>query len=207
MGIDFVERFFKLTLDNVYRFVCSLMFLVAVVGTKDGVLPLGQLRRVLDWLAIPAGWLTPVQSWIELRGEFVATVGVMTLLVALSFAAANGWKSRSGSTTLLSFVALFQTGRSLQLLIWIVVVLALVAASTAITVVVAGRFGWGAPEWPRMVWECIGRVVGCTCFSALYFLSPLGWMASQEASRDRGTLWHPVYVKQIASSGPTGAKP
>lgn len=180
------------------------MLWVAVAGCSHGISPFGQLRQLLDWLAIPSRWLAPVEVWMAQREEFVAAVAAMTLLIAILFAAANGWRSRSGSTAILSVVIVFQAGRGFQLVLGIIVVLALVAVATILAIVLVHRFGWVAPQWTHAAREHVGRVVGCISVSALYFLSPLGWMVSQDVVDARGTLWNPLYVNWTEPSGPSG---
>jgi len=226
MGLDFVERFFKLTLDNVYRFACSFLFVVALVSwgrTRSstpieylwqnqswfpGVLtPTEQLAEVLNWLAIPSAWLTPVGNWLTDRDAVVGAIATMTLMVAVAFASANDWRSRSGSIALLSVVVLIQVGRFTQVAMIVSIALFGLALFTGLAAQTAYRRGQREPRWTKTAWEKIGNVAMTVGLAAAYLLSPLGWLVSQESQSHnvRGTLWNPLYVEQVERRRPTGA--
>ncbi|MGO2521875.1 MAG: hypothetical protein ACTH8F_17285 [Microbacterium sp.] len=224
MGLDFVERFFKLTLDNVYRFACSLLFVVALLawgrteykskieqlaessaGSSGILSPVEQLAELLNWLAIPSAWLVPVGDWLTDRDTVIGAVATMILMVAVAFAAANDWRSRSGSTALFSIVILIQVGQFARILTNVVIILAVFVLITWLVTFLASRMGWSKPGWTRMAWEKIANVGITLVLAAAYLLSPLGWLISQESHNLRGTSWNPLYIKQIEQRGPTGA--
>lgn len=146
--VDFVERFFKLTLDNVYRFACSLLAAVTVFA----IAPLEGLSQLLNWLAVPSTWLIPVSHWVAERQEAVGVVAALTLIVAV-LASTNDWGSRSGSTALLSIVVLVQVGQGTRLLTTALVVLAGLAITTGITAFFARRLGLLTPGWAEVAGE------------------------------------------------------
>ncbi|MFJ3472531.1 hypothetical protein ACIPJ1_06310 [Microbacterium maritypicum] len=205
MGLDFVERFFKLTLDNVYRFTCSLLFGVALFAYAADVAPATQLAGLLDWLAIPSAWLNAVGSWLDQRQVVVGVVATLTLLVAIAFAATNDWHSRSGSTALLSTVILMQVGQGAWTLTAAIIVIACLITITGLAAYLAVRLGWETPEWTRTVWEKTANVMMTLVLAASYLFSPLGWLISQEPYNVRGTRWNPLYIEQVERTGPTGA--
>jgi hypothetical protein len=226
MGLDFVERFFKLTLDNVYRFACSLLFIVALVAwgrtqatsrieqlgqsgsATSGVLsPVQQLAELLNWLAIPSAWLRPVGTWLADRGAVMGVVAVMILIVAVAFAAANDWRSRSGSTALLSVVIMIQVGYFALILIISLIVLAGLVLVTCLGAVFANRLGWSTPGLIGAAWEKVANVAMTLVLAAAYLLSPLGWLVSQETHNVRGTRWNPLYIEQAERHAPTGSVP
>lgn len=205
MGLDFVERFFKLTLDNVYRFTCSVLFMVALVAYTRSTTPLAQLGGVLDYLAIPSGWLTSVDEWVAQRQSVVGMVATLVLMVALAFAAASDWQSRSGSTALLSIATLTQVGEGTSTFTFLIAVVAGLAVLTGLARVLARRLGWGSPDWTSTAWERVANVLITLVLAALYVLSPLGWLISQEPYNSRGSRANPLYVERIERTSPTGA--
>lgn len=226
LGIDFVERFFKLTLDNVYRFVCSLLFAVALlawVRTADAqrssqiaigqgaqsafvsVSPVDQLKGLLNWLAIPSTWLSAVGGWLSQRETVVACIAFLVLLVALVFAAAGGRGSRSGSTALLSIVVLAQVGQGATLLSMVAVFLVGLLVATGASYFLSRKKHERAPTWTSMAWATGGQILTETLLAAAYLFSPLGWLISQDRHNVRGTLGSPIYIEQADRRGPTGA--
>ncbi|RII41297.1 hypothetical protein DWB68_13215 [Galactobacter valiniphilus] len=203
--VEFVERFFKLTLDNVYRFVCSALLLAAGFGAGNGLKPLQQLGRALDWLAIPSEWTTPVGEWIAQRGFFVACVGVGGLMVAALFVT-TGPLSRAGASVLLSVVIIGESGYAQ----WLWVVLGIVAAGLVILA------GWAIRDvlmrHGELSWEVqnVGRYVGAAArgllLSVFYVLSPLGWALSQEYTDQRGSARNPLHVKAVEEHMPSGVR-
>lgn len=225
-GLDFVERFFKLTLDNVYRFTCSVLFIVALVAWRraqstspieqlaqsssgsSGVLsPVEQLAELLNWLAIPSAWLAPVDDWLTERQAVAGVVAILVLMVAVAFAAANNWHSRSGSTALLSIVILIQSGQLARVLIAAAIILACLILITGLAIFLASRLGWSFPGWLGTAWEKTGHVAVTLALAAAYLVSPLGWLISQEPYNLRGTRWNPLYIEQVERHGPMGATP
>lgn len=205
MGLDFVERFFKLTLDNVYRFACSVLFVVALVACNRKESPIAQLGDLLDYLAIPSRWLAPVEGWIAQRWLVVGGVAVLALFVAIAFAAAHDWRSRSGSTALLSVVVLIQVGQGRWILPTVAGIIVGLALLTGFATFLANRFSWDRPEWTRTAWEQVTNVLISLALAALYLLSPVGWLISQESYNVRGSRWNPLYIERVERSGPTGA--
>ncbi|QNE35540.1 hypothetical protein [Leifsonia shinshuensis] len=205
MGLDFVERFFKLTLDNVYRFACSVLFIVALAAYAGNSTPLAQLGGVLDYLAIPSGWLASVGEWVAERVTVVGVVATLVLMVALAFAAASDWQSRSGSTALLSIVMLAEVGQGASMFNALIVGLAGLTLVTWLATLVARRSGWDRPEWTGSAWERVANIAMTLILAALYFLSPLGWLISQEPYNSRGSRANPLYVERIERTSPTGA--
>lgn len=207
MGLDFVERFFKLTLDNVYRFACSLLFAVAFLCNREAAGPIARFTELLDWLAIPSAWLTPVAAWLADRQEAVGLIAALVLAVALIFSASPGWRSRSGSTALLSIVVLMETGWGGWLLGGLLAALALLALVTGIVSYISRRMNGYAPGWVKEAWEGVANASVTLFLAVCYLLSPLGWLISQESYVSRGSRMNPIYVEQIEDSGPTGALP
>lgn len=205
MGLDFVERFFKLTLDNVYRFVCSLLFGVALLAHAGEIEPVAQLAGLLDWLAIPSAWLAPISDWLNQRQIVIGAIATLTLLVAIAFAAANAWHSRSGSTALLSIVVLTQVGHGAWVTTAPVIVIVCLVVVTGIANFLAIRLGWETPEWTRTAWRRTANVMMTLALAAVYLLSPLGWLISQEPYNVRGSRWNPLYIEEVKRSGPAGA--
>ncbi|MCP1428532.1 hypothetical protein J3D45_001030 [Microbacterium foliorum] len=206
MGLDFVERFFKLTLDNVYRFACGLLFAMACIGYTQEDPPTAQLASVLNWLGVPTAWLTAVAEWIAQRQGPMAIVATLVLLVAVAFAAANDLRSRSGSTSLLACALLYQTGFGWWVAVGPLAALVFLALVTGGGRFVTSRLGFSSPDWPQHVWETVGHVVLAVALAALSVFSPLGWLISQEPFNARGTRGNPLVVEQLPSaSGPSGA--
>ncbi|WP_341956142.1 hypothetical protein [Microbacterium sp. LWH13-1.2] len=205
MGLDFIERFFKLTLDNVYRFTCSLLFVLACIGYLQGVPPTAQLASVLDWLGAPSAWLAAVGEWIAARQNVVAIVATLLLLVAVLFAAANDARSRSGSTALLACALLVEVELGWWIFTGALIVMASLALLTGGGLFLTRRLGWVEPDWPRRVWEPVGRVVVSVALASVYVLSPLGWLISQEPYNLRGTRLNPLFIAQVPKTGPSGA--
>lgn len=204
--VDFVERFFKLTLDNVYRFVCSVLAAVTVFGFHDKTAPVDGLAQLLDWLAVPSAWLRPVDEWLSERQEAVAIVATLTLIVAV-LAAIKNWNSRSGSTALLSVVILIQVGQGTRLLTTSLFALVALAIATGVLLLFVRRLGLDTPEWLEDSGKKVLNV-GITLFlAAVYIFSPLGWLISQESPNSRGTLLNPVYIEQVRKRSPSGALP
>lgn len=197
MGPDFIQRFFRLTLDNVYRFTCSVLFVVAVVGHLQGGRPIKRLETLLDWLAVPSAWLGPVADWISERQGFVVLVASLLLVVALLVAAVDR-NSRSGSTALLSMVFLFEAGQAELVQTAVVVALVSLVVLTVSARFVSERIGFTAPEWTHSAWERAANVFLSLTLSAVYLLSPLGWLISQEPYAVRGSRRNPIFVEQTA---------
>ena len=208
MGPDFVERFFKLTLDNVYRFTCSLLFTVALVAayTRE-VSPIKELAGLLDWLAIPSAWLVPVSEWLAHRQLVVGFVATLALMVTIAFAAANDWHTRSGSTALLSIVILMEVGQGARAFTAAVIIFAVLAVVTGIVAILASRAGRNAPAWTLTAWEKVANVMKALVLAAGYLFSPLGWLISQEPYNVRGTRWNPLFIEQVKRPRRTGAIP
>lgn len=188
-----------------YRFTCSLLFAIALLAYPRQASPVEQLGDLLDWLAIPSAWLSPVGEWVAQRQVVVGAVAVLLLLVAVAFAAANDWHSRSGSTSLLSIVILIQVDHGTWVFTASVIVLAGLALLTGCAGFFARRFGWDTSEWTRPAWEKVGKVLLTLVLAAFYLVSPLGWLISQEPYNVRGTRWNPLYIEQIERRGPSGA--
>lgn len=205
MGLDFVERFFKLTLDNVYRFTCSLLFLMACIGYLREVAPTAQLASVLNWLGVPSAWLTAVADWIAPRQEVMAIVATLVLIVAVLFAAANDARSRSGSTSLLACAVLVQVELGWWIFLAPLIAVATLALVTGGGLFLTRRLGFAEPDWPKRAWEPVGRVVLTVVLACVYVLSPLGWLISQEPYNVRGTRLNPLFIEQIPRTGPSGA--
>ncbi|MDR4534091.1 hypothetical protein [Glutamicibacter sp. PS] len=205
MGVEFVERFFRLTLDNVYRFACSLMFAVALVAITNQTLPLTQLAGLLDWLAVPSSWLVPVSDWLAERQVVVDWVAFLTLIVAVTFSLANDWRSRSGSTALLATAILFQGEFGWRTFAAAIICLVALMLVTGLAHALTSRLGIATPGWTRSAWSKVGNAVMTLAFAVLYLLSPLGWLISQEPHNSRGTRWNPLYIEQVERSVPSGA--
>lgn len=206
MGPDFIQRFFKLTLDNVYRFTCSVLFVVAVVGEVQGQSPIEQLEALLSWLAIPSAWLVPVADWITERAGLVGFVGALVLLVAILFAAVDK-DSRSGSTALLSAALLFEVGKAEQVEAAFAIAFISLVVVTGGAHLVTRRMGFASPGWTESAWERAANVFISLMLSAAYMLSPLGWLISQEPYAVRGSRWNPIFVEQTKPARPSGAAP
>ncbi len=206
MGLD-VPRFFKLTLDNVYRFVCSVAFFVAVFGAAEDLLPSQQLSALLEWLGAPNVWVTPAARWISERDGFVAVAASLLLIVAVAFASANTADNRSGSTALLAVALLCEAGRRVDVQVGAMAVIVAAVVVTGATALIVRRTGGGEPEWLRTVWAAIRRTAAALLVGAVHVLSPLGWLISQEPRNERGSRDRPLYVEQVRATGPTGARP
>ncbi|MBF4636263.1 hypothetical protein ITJ38_17770 [Agreia pratensis] len=196
MGIDFIERFFKLTLDNMYRFTCSLLFIISLVAHGREMSPVEQVVGVLDWLAIPSSWLIPVGEWVNLRQDVIAGVAFITLIVAIAFAAANDWHNRSGSTALLSIVILIQVDQEALVINSALVLVAILTLASGLTAVLCRRVGWGPPAWIESAWRKVAHIFMTLVLAALYLFSPFGWMVSQEPYNTRGSRRNPLFIEQ-----------
>lgn len=215
-GLELVERFFKLTLDNVYRFTCSVLFVVALVawgrgqftssieqlahspsGSPGILSPVAQLAELLNWLAIPSAWLAPVDDWLAERQNVAGVVAILVLTVAVAFAAANSWHSRSGSTALLSIVILIQVEQFARVLSAAAIAYACLILITGLAIFLALRRDWGFPVWLTAAWQKSGNVAATLALAAAYVFSPLGWLISQEPSNLRGTRWNPLYIAHL----------
>ena len=205
MGLEFVERFFKLTLDNVYRFVCSLLFAVTAVAYSQQRSPIEQLANLLNWLAIPSGWLIPIAEWVNDRQIAVGGMAVLALAIAIGFATTTDWRSRSGSTVLLSIVTLVEVGQGPKILPVAVVVFAGIALLTGTTAVIARRLRRDTPEWVGTTWKKVANTLTTLVLAALYLFSPFGWLTSQEPYDARGTIWNPLYFEQVERRQPQGS--
>lgn len=183
-GFD-VQRFFRLTLDNVYRFLCSVLFLATVVGWFVGNAPLVQAGVLLDWLAIPSAWLEPVAMWISQRGEVVGLIALLMLTVAVVFILVSGIQSRAGSTALVSTALLTETGQLLGVLISAGVLAVLPGLAALIVNSLARRLGFSQPEWVSSVGIKYREELIALVYAAAYVLSPLGWLISQDRSTSR----------------------
>ncbi len=204
--MDFVSRFFRLTLDNVYRFTCSLVFVIAVVAVSQQLRPTDQFIRLLDWAEIPSTWLQPAAEWIGLRQDAVAFVSALLLIVAVGFTTANDWQNRSGSTALISAGLLMEVGKTGWLLAGAVVIIVISVVVTGATAYVSHRMRGGQPDWVGAAWDKVGRAASSLIISAVYVLSPLGWLISQDSPITRGSRSNPLYIESVASPGPSGAR-
>lgn len=204
--LSFLQGFFRLTLDNVYRFACSALFWLAVASQSEGNSPLDQLGSALEWLTIPSTWLGVVQSWIMARAFAVGAFAALAGAVAAVFAASTFF-SRAGSTVLISVAVLIQVGRGQAMaafVCWALVVLIVVTFGADRT---AKWFQHASPEWPKTAWLKTATLATSCGFAALYFLSPLGWMVSQDDKLARGSQVNPLVVTHADSSSPAGALP
>ncbi|MFB8894098.1 hypothetical protein [Microbacterium plantarum] len=204
MGFD-APRFFKLTLDNVYRFACGVTFLGAVVGALNELLPTEQLRAFMEWLGVPAGWLVSAGHWINERADLVALAAALLLIVAMAFASANGVENRSGSTALLAVSLLLEAGRQAEVLLGIAATIAVAVTVTGVVMVATRRLDGSRPAWVDTMWGTIGRVAAALVAGGFYVLSPLGWLISQEPRNERGSPARPLYIEQLPETSPTGA--
>lgn len=201
MGFEHVERFFKLTLDNVYRFSSSLLFMVALLGAHKGSSPIEGLTWLLNWLAIPSKWLAPVGEWLTERQAAVGVVATLTLLIAIGFASTGRWLSRTGATALLSIVFLMQVRLGWQVFIGAISILGVLVLISVLRLIVVRPMGWDAlsrvtSEGMGAVWEKVGNVLITLIVAVTYLISPLGWLISQEPYNLRGTSMNPLYIKQ-----------
>lgn len=206
MSLDVVERFFKLTLDNVYRFGCSALAAITILGYHDATSPIEGLTRLLNWLAIPSTWLTPVDEWVTERQMVVGIVAAMTLVVAI-FATTNNWSSRSGATALLSIVCLIQVGQGARVFTITITVVVIFALVTGLSSLVARRLRREIPAWMQDAWEKVLNVAITLFLAACYVFSPLGWLVSQGSQNMRGTRGNPIYIDSVDQREPSGALP
>ena len=199
MGFDVIERFFKLTLDNVYRFLCSVLFLSAVVGWFKGNTPSIQFGLLLDWLAIPSVWLAQASWWLTQREEVVGLTASLLLTVAVWFILVNGLQSRAGSTALLSTTILAETGQLLGVVTSAGALAVLPGLGALIVRSVHRRVGSPQPEWTSSVGTKYVEEMSALMCAAAYVLSPLGWLISQESyQRRRGTgRFSPLYIAKV----------
>ena len=198
--LNFVERFFKLTLDNVYRFMCSILFLLAVLGCYLGTTPITQATMLLNWLEVPSAWLGRVAAWLGERQEVVEVVASGMLCVAVFFAFANDSRSRSGSTALLSFVLLAEIGRTMKVVSLLGILVFVIVAITIVVAVFARRAHKPFPGWMKNSLERPLKVVLGLVLAAFYVFSPLGWLIAQEPLGERGTRMKPLYVARLDST-------
>ena len=196
MSIDFVERFFKLTLDNVYRFICSLLFMAAIVGLWFEVKPLAQLAGLLKWLAIPSDWLTVVGIWLQQRVGVVTLISLLVFAVALIFTTFQDSGSRAGSTALLSIVMLMEGGWGHLIAIITAVLFGALIVVSAVDFFLRRRTlgSWWLidPVRERLVMVFVALVN-----SASYLLSPLGWLITQDPYFKQGSRFNPLYVRKL----------
>jgi len=205
MGLELVTQFFKLTLDNVYRFACALMFAVGLIGVHQQRSPLRQLSELLDWLAIPSGWLTPLGDWIALRQELVGAAAGLTLVLAVVSSAADSWHSRAGSTALGASVFLMEAGLGGPLLA-AVGILSAAGVVIAIAAHVVGRLQWDL-GWYLTVRGKAANVLIAVFLACLSVFSPVGWLLNDDPFNSRGTRLNPLYVEHVDPIGPSGARP
>ncbi|MFB7296569.1 hypothetical protein ACFWOS_31230 [Streptomyces rubiginosohelvolus] len=104
---------------TLYRFLVSLVALVAMVGADQRGTPLDGMRIFCDALAIPSGWTQFPASWIAERAGLVGGVTQVLLLAGLlalprprqlgqDFGRTLEW--RSPSAVVLSLVLMVQSG-------------------------------------------------------------------------------------------------
>lgn len=206
--VDFVERFFKLTLDNVYRFACSLLAAVAVLSINSKPSPIAGLVWLLDWLGVPSAWLVPVSDWIAARQDAVGVVASLVLFVAIVAAARTRFR-RAGSTVLLSVVILAQVGLGHWVLIAAVAGPAGLWLASFLTVRTARQMHWTEPAWTASVSEWGVNVFEALILAVTYLFSPLGWLISQDFRAPRGSRQNPLHFEQVVPRDPmpTGALP
>ncbi|MDQ1137440.1 lysylphosphatidylglycerol synthetase-like protein (DUF2156 family) [Microbacterium sp. SORGH_AS 1204] len=199
MSFDVIERFFKLTLDNVYRFVCAVLFIAALWGASQDIRPLRQVARLLVWLGAPSAWLASVETWFAARAGALVVVSVLLLIIAVVFAMRDRWGSRAGATVLLALTALVQAGAVFNVLATATTALVALMIVSLIAAVVTWRAGLSFPEWLSHTWERVGNLGVSIVYAGTAFLSPLGWLLNEDSSPTRGSRWNPVHVKRVDS--------
>lgn len=199
MSFDLIERFFKLTLDNVYRFVCAVLFIAALSGASQDIGPLRQVARLLVWLGAPSAWVASVETWFAARAGALAVVSVLLLVIAVVFAMRDRWGSRAGATVLLALTALMQAGAISDVLAPAIAALAALMIVSLIAAVVMWRGGSSFPEWLSHTWERVGNLGLSMVYAGAALLSPLGWLLNEDPSSTRGSQWNPVHVKRVDS--------
>lgn len=204
MGLEFVTQFFKLTLDNIYRFACALMFAVGLTGVNQQRSPLRQLSELLDWLAVPSDWLVPIGDWIALRQELVGAVAGLVLILAVISASANSWHTRAGSTVLAASAVLMEAGLGSQLLA-LVGSLSVMGVIVAIAAHVAERLHWDLGWYVTMRGKA-ANVLVAVLLACLSVASPIAWLLTEDPFNSRGSQLNPLYIEQVAPVGPSGAR-
>ncbi|MDQ1122800.1 hypothetical protein [Microbacterium trichothecenolyticum] len=197
MSLDTVQNFFRLTLDNVYRFVCALFFLLAISAGSEGVTPLQQTARLLSWLAIPADWLGVVEAWLGERSDALINVSTLGLFIAFCACLTESWLSRAGATVLLAIGFLIQAGAAVQFL-WTVGTL---AAGLAVGIVavsaVRRRLGFSATSWLSPVFSRLQNLAPSLFLALLGAFGPLMWLVGEDRARAGETRSTPVHVSQV----------
>ncbi|WP_295839121.1 hypothetical protein [uncultured Microbacterium sp.] len=196
MSLDTVQSFFRLTLDNVYRFFCAFFLLIAVVAVSEGVTPLQQAAQLLTWLAIPAEWVGIAEAWLGERNAALVIVSSVGLFVALGACLTESWLSRAGATVLLAFGFLIQAGAAVQVL---------GAVGTLVTVALVGvvaisalrrKFGLPATNWLSPVASRLRNLGPSLLLAFLGVLGPFVWLVTEDQPRAGETRSRPVHVSR-----------
>lgn len=205
--MDFIRKFFRLTLDNVYRFACALLFSVTVLGLFSHRSPIGQLGAVVDWLGLPSQWVSTIGAWIEIRREGIGLGAWFLLLIAVGFMANRHQFNRAGSTGLLAAVLLVQTG-IIESVLWLFFfgLLCLTLLSGAV-LLLSRRLDSALPEWPSLIWGWVGRVFRSFVEAIAYLFAPVVWLISEDFSANRGSFIDPIVVEVKDKRVPSGSLP
>lgn len=204
--IDTVRKLFRLTLDNVYRFLAAVVGLTAVVALVARRSPLAQLEVQLSWLGVPSGWIESVSVWIDARSAAVAFVATLMLGISVWVASEGQWRRRAGATVWLSSALLIQTGWSASILGGIVGVPMVLGASAWLAHSVARRTGRSAPSWPAILGKRVANVIEVVVLSLIGALAPVFWLIGEEPDNALGSAWNPLHVRSLAElEASTGA--
>lgn len=197
MSLDTVQNFFRLTLDNVYRFVCALFFFLAISSVSEGATPLQQTVRLLSWLAVPADWVGVVEAWLGERSDALISVSALALFIALCACLAESWLSRAGATVLLAIGFLIQAGVLVQLL-WVVGTLtAGLAVGIAAVSAVRHQLGLSATSWLSPVFSRLQNLAPSLLLALLGAFGPLVWLVGEDRPRTGETRSTPVHVSKV----------
>lgn len=194
MSFDVIDRFFKLTLDNVYRFVCAALFAIALTSLAQGVSPLRMLERTLAWLAAPSEWISPVEQWVAARADTVFPLAFCLLCLAALFATREDTWTRAGATVLLAATCLLQCWATVPAAgVTLVIAMSaysvvggIVALFFSDSIVVPGFWGHAALR--------VMHLALSTVSAAIAVVGPLGWLLNADAVSKRGSRYEPVHI-------------
>lgn len=179
--LDVTERFFKLTLDNVYRFIASSIFVISLIGLRRQVSPTDQLATILEWLAIPTAWLTTVDQWLVPRQGILSIFVLCVLVIAIPFSIGHSWTSRYGATVILSSSIIIELDRiGLLGLLLLIFIVRSVWSTTYFNNLYRKTYQHSKGDWSNQLGTEIWWLAKSIVYAVSCIFTPIAWLIGQD---------------------------
>jgi len=180
MAVPAVSTLLRFEPSTLYRFVCGLVGVVAVIGFLPGVhtgTPLEALDHVADWWAGSSSWTWPLRAhhWIADRSTQLGPIASVAMFVGV-FAARGNDRSpdqwRGSSTALAGWALAVEAGAGGS-------GLGALLIASAVGIAISRPFAERTP-----LGELLADTLYALFIATLYAASPLIWMISRPSPGD-----------------------